>query len=67
MEKWKNFEKKNYLGNFSLLGKIALKMIISNLHSFKTTKIQKLGFGYVTVLINIFQMNQKLQLTLADN
>ncbi len=56
-----------YLGNFSLLGKIAFKMKISNLHSFKTAKIRKLGFGYVIVLINIFQMNQKLQLTLADN
>jgi hypothetical protein len=54
-------KKKFYLGNFSLLGKIALKMKISNLHTFKTAKIRKLGFGY------IFQMNQKLQLTLADN
>jgi hypothetical protein len=55
------------LGNFSLLLKIALKMKISNLHTLKTAKIRKLGLRYVIVFINIFQLNQKLQLTLADS
>jgi hypothetical protein len=64
---WKNLRNFNTRGILSFLGEIAKKLKISNLHSFKTAKIWKVGFGYFKVLNNIFQRNQKLQLTLADN